>query len=93
MIEGLITDSHRHQAEQIFGLNDWAHRAMDAERFSAAVGAFRVIAEIGACCERRSNRERPRADGADSLHDQATILSDGGGLLPPHHRRRRKGGA
>jgi hypothetical protein len=47
MVEELITDRRRHQAEQIFALNDCARRAMDAEQFSAAVGAFRVIAEIG----------------------------------------------
>ena len=47
MVEELISDRCRHQAEQIFALNDCARRAMDAEQFSAAVGAFRVIAEIG----------------------------------------------
>lgn len=47
MVEELIADRCRHQAEQIFALNDCARRAMDAEQFSAAVGAFRVIAEIG----------------------------------------------
>ena len=47
MVEELITDRRRHQAEQIFALNECARRAMDAEQFSAAVGAFRVIAEIG----------------------------------------------
>ena len=47
MVEELITDRRRHQAEQIFALNDCARRAMDAEQFNAAVGAFRVIAEIG----------------------------------------------
>jgi len=47
MVEELITDRRRHQAEQIFALNDCARRAMDADQFSAAVGAFRVIAEIG----------------------------------------------
>ena len=47
MVEELISDRRRHQAEQIFALNDCARRAMDAEQFSAAVGAFRVIAEIG----------------------------------------------
>ncbi|MCP9820258.1 hypothetical protein KBZ18_12265 [Synechococcus sp. Cruz-9H2] len=47
MVEELITDRQRHQAEQIFALNECARRAMDAEQFSAAVGAFRVIAEIG----------------------------------------------
>ena len=47
MVEELITDRRRHQAEQIFALNDCARRAMDAEQFSAAIGAFRVIAEIG----------------------------------------------
>ena len=47
MVEELITDRQRHQAEQIFALNECARRAMDAEQFSAAVGAFRMIAEIG----------------------------------------------
>jgi hypothetical protein len=47
MVEELISDRRRHQAEQIFALNDCARRAMNAEQFSAAVGAFRVIAEIG----------------------------------------------
>jgi hypothetical protein len=47
MVEELISDRRRHQAEQIFALNECARRAMDAEQFSAAVGAFRVIAEIG----------------------------------------------
>ena len=47
MVEELISDRRRHQAEQIFALNDCARRAMDSEQFSAAVGAFRVIAEIG----------------------------------------------
>ena len=47
MVEELISDRRRHQAEQIFALNDCARRAMDADQFSAAVGAFRVIAEIG----------------------------------------------
>jgi hypothetical protein len=47
MVEELIDNRLVHQAEQIFALNDCARRAMDAEQFSAAVGAFRVIAEIG----------------------------------------------
>ena len=47
MVEELITDRCRHQAEQIFALNECARRAIEAEQFSAAVGAFRVIAEIG----------------------------------------------
>ena len=47
MVQELISDRHRHQAEQIFALNDCARRAMDAGQFNAAVGAFRVIAEIG----------------------------------------------
>ena len=47
MVEELVNDRRRHQAEQIYALNDCARRAMDAEQFSAAVGAFRVIAEIG----------------------------------------------
>ena len=47
MVEELISQRRRHLAEQIFALNDCARRAMDAGQFSAAVGAFRVIAEIG----------------------------------------------
>ncbi len=47
MVHELITDRRRHQAEQIYALNDCARRAMDAGQFNAAVGAFRVIAEIG----------------------------------------------
>ena len=47
MVAELISDRRRHQAEQIFALNECARRAMDAEQFNAAVGAFRVIAEIG----------------------------------------------
>ncbi len=47
MVEELISDRRRHQAEQIFAINECARRAMDAVQFSAAVGAFRVIAEIG----------------------------------------------
>lgn len=47
MVEELISDRRRHQAEQIFALNECARRAMDAGQFNAAVGAFRVIAEIG----------------------------------------------
>lgn len=47
MVEELIQNRLQHQAEQIFALNECARRAMDAEQFSAAVGAFRVIAEIG----------------------------------------------
>ena len=47
MVEELIHNRLQHQAEQIYALNDCARRAMDAEQFSAAVGAFRVIAEIG----------------------------------------------
>jgi hypothetical protein len=47
MVQELITDRRRHQAEQIYALNDCARRAMDSGQFNAAVGAFRVIAEIG----------------------------------------------
>lgn len=47
MVQELISDRCRHQAEQIYALNDCARRAMEAEQFNAAVGAFRVIAEIG----------------------------------------------
>jgi hypothetical protein len=46
MVEELISDRKRHQAEQIYALMDCARRAADAEQFSAAVGAHRVIAEI-----------------------------------------------
>ena len=47
MVEELIQNRLQHQAEQIYGLNELIRRAMDAEQFSAAVGAYRVIAEIG----------------------------------------------
>jgi hypothetical protein len=47
MVEELIQNRLQHQAEQIFALNECARRAMDAGQFNAAVGAFRVIAEIG----------------------------------------------
>jgi hypothetical protein len=47
MVQELISDRCRHQAEQIFALNECARRAMDVGQFNAAVGAFRVIAEIG----------------------------------------------
>jgi hypothetical protein len=51
----------RHQAEQIFALNECARRAMDAEQFSAAVGAFRVIAEIGGLLRAPIKPPEPRA--------------------------------
>jgi hypothetical protein len=47
MVEDLISNRLEHQAQHIYALYDCARRAMDAEQFSAAVGAFRVIAEIG----------------------------------------------
>ena len=47
MVEELVQNRLQHQAEQIYGLNELIRRAMDAEQFSAAVGAYRVIAEIG----------------------------------------------
>jgi hypothetical protein len=61
MVEELITDRRRHQAEQIFALNECARRAMDAEQFSAAVGAFRVIAEIGGLLRAPIKPPEPRA--------------------------------
>jgi hypothetical protein len=61
MVEELISDRRRHQAEQIFALNECARRAMDAEQFSAAVGAFRVIAEIGGLL--RAPLKAPEAKG------------------------------
>jgi hypothetical protein len=61
MVEELITDRRRHQAEQIFALNECARRAMDAEQFSAAVGAFRVIAEIGGLLRAPVKPPEPRA--------------------------------
>ena len=61
MVEELISDRRRHQAEQIFALNDCARRAMDAEQFSAAVGAFRVIAEIGGLLRAPIKPPEPRA--------------------------------
>jgi hypothetical protein len=47
MVEELVQNRLQHQAEQIYGLNELIRRAIDAEQFSAAVGAYRVIAEIG----------------------------------------------
>jgi hypothetical protein len=61
MVDELISDRRRHQAEQIFALNECARRAMDAEQFSAAVGAFRVIAEIGGLL--RAPIKAPEAKG------------------------------
>jgi hypothetical protein len=61
MVEELISDRRRHQAEQIFALNDCARRAMDAEQFNAAVGAFRVIAEIGGLLRAPIKPPEPRA--------------------------------
>jgi hypothetical protein len=46
MVEELVEDRLVHQAEAIFALQDVARRAADAEQFSAAVGAHRVLAEI-----------------------------------------------
>ena len=46
MVEELIDNRLVHQAEQIYALMDCARRAAEAEQFSAAVGAHRVIAEI-----------------------------------------------
>ena len=47
MVDELIQNRLQHQAEQIYGLNELIRRAMAAEQFNAAVGAYRVIAEIG----------------------------------------------
>jgi hypothetical protein len=47
MVEELIQNRLQHQAEQIYGLNELIRQAMAAGQFNAAVGAFRVIAEIG----------------------------------------------
>lgn len=47
MVSELISNRLEHQAQHIYALYDCARRAMDAEQFSAAVGALRVIAEIG----------------------------------------------
>ena len=66
MVEELISDRRRHQAEQIFALNDCARRAMDAEQFSAAVGAFRVIAEIGGLLRAPIKPPEPQGGGARS---------------------------
>ena len=60
MVEELISDRRRHQAEQIFAINECARRAMDAEQFSAAVGAFRVIAEIGGLLRAPIKAPEPR---------------------------------
>jgi hypothetical protein len=66
MVEELISDRRRHQAEQIFALNDCARRAMDADQFSAAVGAFRVIAEIGGLLRAPIKPAEPHGGGARS---------------------------
>ncbi len=68
MVEELISDRRRHQAEQIFALNDCARRAMDTGQFNAAVGAFRVIAEIGGLLRAPIKPRRRRADGSRCLH-------------------------
>jgi hypothetical protein len=47
MVEELIQNRLQHQAEQIYGLNELIRQAMAAGQFNAAVGAYRVIAEIG----------------------------------------------
>ena len=47
MVEELIQNRLQHQAEQIYGLNELIRQAMAANQFNAAVGAYRVIAEIG----------------------------------------------
>jgi hypothetical protein len=47
MVEELIQNRLQHQAEQIYGLNELIRQAMGAGQFNAAVGAYRVIAEIG----------------------------------------------
>lgn len=47
MVEELIQNRLQHQAEQIYGLNELIRQAMTAGQFNAAVGAYRVIAEIG----------------------------------------------
>jgi hypothetical protein len=64
MVEELISDRRRHQAEQIFALNECARRAMEAEQFSAAVGAFRVIAEIGGLLRAPLKAPDPHGGGA-----------------------------
>ena len=61
MVEELVRDRKRHQAEQIFALNECARRAMEAEQFNAAVGAFRVIAEIGGLLRAPIKPPEPRA--------------------------------
>ena len=61
MVQELITDRRRHQAEQIFALNECARRAMEAQQFSAAVGAFRVIAEIGGLLRAPIKPPEPRS--------------------------------
>ena len=66
MVEELISDRRRHQAEQIFALNDCARRAMAADQFSAAVGAFRVIAEIGGLLRAPIKPADPHGGGARS---------------------------
>ena len=47
MVTDLISDRKRHQAEQIYALNELARNAAKCKQYNAAVGAYRVIAEIG----------------------------------------------
>lgn len=47
MVQELISDRKRHQAEQTYALNELARNAAKCKQFNAAVGAYRVIAEIG----------------------------------------------
>lgn len=46
MAQELVSDRSLHIAEQIYALMDVARRAAEAEQFSAAVGAHRVVCEI-----------------------------------------------
>ena len=61
MVDELIDNRLIHQAEQIYALMECARRAAEAEQFSAAVGAHRVIAEIAGMLRAPSkpHAERP----------------------------------
>ena len=64
MVEELISNRVEHQAQHIYALYDCARRAMDAEQFSAAVGALRVIAEIGGLLRAPIKPPDPHGGGA-----------------------------
>jgi hypothetical protein len=46
MVEELVQNRLEHQAAYIEGLSELIRRSMAAEQFNAAVGAYRVMAEV-----------------------------------------------